>query len=216
MASSGATPLAKVGAPAAQCSICLEEVEDCTTALNCRHVFCYDCITHWLLLHNRCPLCRSVIIQVVHQVTEAGSALPVERIEEVPEPEEQRGFVMHMGFLTMVHTPAESPICMLVPINIPPSVRFFYMVRILEPDHTLFFGGIDPGTLFVLPQDLAGVTQALESFNIFRVEPGIHGEVPHRHVISLSEHVPHQNGNQAQAALRQSTSTADPDEDDLD
>lgn len=211
-----ATPTATVDAQAAQCSICLDNIEDRTTVSNCRHVFCYDCISHWLLQHNRCPLCRSVITQVAHQVIEAGSVLPVERTEDVPVPESQMGYVFNMGFLTLVHTPLESQLFMLIPVKLSASERFFYMLRSLEPDHDFIFANVNPGTLFVLPQDLENVKEVLESHNIFRVEPGIHTHAHYRHADFLEVHEPHQYGHQAQVSSRQSTSTANSDEDELD
>ena len=38
------------------CSICFDTGSNFTT--NCKHHFCNECITSWLLLHNNCPICR--------------------------------------------------------------------------------------------------------------------------------------------------------------
>lgn len=177
------------GAP--NCPICLDEVESRTTALNCRHVFCYGCISHWVRRHNRCPLCRSVIRQLLHQVTEPGSSTPVDRYEDVTVPEEMRGFTINLGFLTVVHTPEEEPLNMVQPVTFQNSLRVFYLLRVLEPDHTFFMAGISPGTQFVLGESLAEVTSVLEANGIFRIEAGLHEGALHRHASYLELHAPH-------------------------
>ena len=45
-----------------RCSICLETLEDPATVVDCGHVFCHECIAHWVRQRNRCPLCRQVCV----------------------------------------------------------------------------------------------------------------------------------------------------------
>ena len=93
--------------PPNKCPICLEEIENQSTALNCGHIFCYECISHWVQQRNRCPLCRQVIGRIRHKVTEESGQL-IDREEEVPVPEEQQGFILNLGFITVVRTPMDS------------------------------------------------------------------------------------------------------------
>lgn len=43
---------------AVQCSVCLTEVEDQTTLVDCCHVFCFDCIMAWFEIRQNCPICK--------------------------------------------------------------------------------------------------------------------------------------------------------------
>ena len=40
------------------CSICLDEINEETTKLNCVHTFHTKCIDTWFKRSHRCPLCR--------------------------------------------------------------------------------------------------------------------------------------------------------------
>lgn len=40
------------------CPICLEEIENYSYTTLCNHIFCLNCIYHWLQSHNTCPMCR--------------------------------------------------------------------------------------------------------------------------------------------------------------
>jgi hypothetical protein len=39
------------------CSICMNDIVDCVKT-PCDHEFCNDCLTHWLMTKNSCPMCR--------------------------------------------------------------------------------------------------------------------------------------------------------------
>jgi len=42
-----------------ECPICMNKLNNeqkCIT--NCSHYFCYDCLTSWLSINNKCPNCR--------------------------------------------------------------------------------------------------------------------------------------------------------------
>lgn len=47
-----------------ECPICLEET-NLVTLVKCKHAFCEDCISEWIVSNNckkvECPLCRKVI-----------------------------------------------------------------------------------------------------------------------------------------------------------
>ena len=55
-----------------KCSICLSPVSN-PIELKCHHSFCYKCIDRWMRqtcstcdvnqIHNRCPICREIILQ---------------------------------------------------------------------------------------------------------------------------------------------------------
>lgn len=64
------------------CAICLEELEPpcLVRILRCQHGFHAQCVTHWLLSANRCPLCNVVCVaRGQHSETEVnGTANPVE------------------------------------------------------------------------------------------------------------------------------------------
>ncbi len=43
----------------AQCGICMNDLRHPSTPIKCGHVFCWDCIQHWLVtVRSECPLCR--------------------------------------------------------------------------------------------------------------------------------------------------------------
>ncbi|GMH21985.1 hypothetical protein Nepgr_023828 [Nepenthes gracilis] len=48
------------------CSICLEEYEQGQGIgeLDCSHVFHFECIKQWLMLKNRCPLCKTTALSL--------------------------------------------------------------------------------------------------------------------------------------------------------
>lgn len=42
------------------CPICFDKLQS-PVVTQCGHVFCYDCIDHWLLRSNKCPMCNKPI-----------------------------------------------------------------------------------------------------------------------------------------------------------
>ncbi|CAI2381124.1 unnamed protein product [Moneuplotes crassus] len=44
-----------------QCRICMTEIEEGAIKTPCGHYFDKDCIMPWLRIHNRCPICKSVV-----------------------------------------------------------------------------------------------------------------------------------------------------------
>ncbi|CAD8112940.1 unnamed protein product [Paramecium sonneborni] len=40
------------------CAVCLEDVIENKSQLNCSHIFHQDCINNWLILHRNCPICK--------------------------------------------------------------------------------------------------------------------------------------------------------------
>ena len=48
------------------CSICINELEvnQDVIELECKHIYCEDCITEWTLYNNSCPTCRKKIAVV--------------------------------------------------------------------------------------------------------------------------------------------------------
>ena len=47
--------------PDKECTICLEEFDNETYTLKCKHTYCKKCIQEWLEEHTTCPLCRQPI-----------------------------------------------------------------------------------------------------------------------------------------------------------
>ncbi|KAK4432977.1 E3 ubiquitin-protein ligase RDUF1 [Sesamum alatum] len=48
-----------------QCSVCMESFEiggGAGKQVSCGHVFHGNCISHWLSIHNSCPLCRREVV----------------------------------------------------------------------------------------------------------------------------------------------------------
>ncbi|QPI70173.1 ubiquitin E3 ligase ICP0 [Equid herpesvirus 6] len=50
------------------CAICLEPPEDVSAALPCLHRFCYACLTRWVDLNPRCPLCKTPVASLLHAI----------------------------------------------------------------------------------------------------------------------------------------------------
>ncbi|KAH9389631.1 E3 ubiquitin-protein ligase dtx3l [Tyrophagus putrescentiae] len=179
------------GSSAPNCPICLDSVVTRTTALSCGHVFCHDCITHWVRLHNRCPLCRTVIRRLLTQESQAGSATPVDHFEEVHVPDEMRGFVLNLGYLTVLRTPTDESLFMVQPVRLDNPLRVFYLLRVFEPANTVLLADLPLNTLFLVEENLAEVTAVLQSNGIFRIEDGLHNGAFHRHASYLEQHEPH-------------------------
>ncbi|KAL2229020.1 UNVERIFIED_CONTAM: hypothetical protein Sindi_1881700 [Sesamum indicum] len=45
-----------------QCSVCMEGFGGVGKQVHCGHVFHENCISHWLSIHNSCPLCRRKVV----------------------------------------------------------------------------------------------------------------------------------------------------------
>lgn len=57
---SGVTPEAEGGSlDSIICAICLGKATDKVAVVECAHVFCRECISHWHKVSNQCPLCKS-------------------------------------------------------------------------------------------------------------------------------------------------------------
>ena len=63
------------------CPVCLETMEECVN-LNCNHRFHINCITQWIDLENKCPLCRSCVIDC-EKCHNLGSFIPIEHIPDI-------------------------------------------------------------------------------------------------------------------------------------
>lgn len=48
------------------CPICLNAITDRAQADACRHEFCRTCLVEWSGNHNRCPMCRQIYHNVLH------------------------------------------------------------------------------------------------------------------------------------------------------
>lgn len=44
------------------CNICFEDIVDDKFKTSCEHKFHNKCLTHWVLSHNTCPLCRKNLV----------------------------------------------------------------------------------------------------------------------------------------------------------
>ncbi|KAL2229019.1 UNVERIFIED_CONTAM: hypothetical protein Sindi_1881600 [Sesamum indicum] len=45
-----------------ECSVCMEGFSGAGKQVDCGHVFHEKCISHWLSIHNSCPLCRRKVV----------------------------------------------------------------------------------------------------------------------------------------------------------
>ena len=45
-----------------ECPICMEVVKDAAYIDICKHTFCKQCITKWVMYKNTCPLCATIIV----------------------------------------------------------------------------------------------------------------------------------------------------------
>ena len=46
-----------------ECSICLTNIIN-VGKLNCKHVFCHECINHWYTINKLCPMCKQLITHI--------------------------------------------------------------------------------------------------------------------------------------------------------
>ena len=42
-----------------QCAICLDQMEETKSKLQCGHVFCFECLMSWCRVKLECPTCRT-------------------------------------------------------------------------------------------------------------------------------------------------------------
>lgn len=47
------------------CSICLNKINNPFKINPCNHLFCKNCINSWKKFNNSCPICRSIIINLI-------------------------------------------------------------------------------------------------------------------------------------------------------
>ncbi len=47
------------------CNICMNKIKNKRT-LDCKHVFCKECINKWQCINNKCPTCRAIISKSSH------------------------------------------------------------------------------------------------------------------------------------------------------
>eukprot|EP00741_Cyanophora_paradoxa_P021848 tig00021374_g21090.t1 len=60
-----------------ECAICRAgELQDRTTAHDCGHAFCYDCIKRWTSMKNVCPLCGQVVVRLRRSAGEEEEVQP--------------------------------------------------------------------------------------------------------------------------------------------
>lgn len=50
------------------CPICLHHCVDPTILDNCKHIFCFECITEWTRLKPECPLCKCALLKLKHKL----------------------------------------------------------------------------------------------------------------------------------------------------
>ena len=92
-------------------------------------------------------------------------------------------------------------------------MRIRYALRLLDQDHTYFLAGVEPGTMWVLPENLSSVTAALESYGITAIEAGTHAHVgpTAAHTTFLDMHHNHdQRRQQLQREANTTTTTQQP------
>src|SRR3990167_5477816 len=51
-----------------QCTICLEELQNCTVLMPCYHHFCFVCINQWYEINPSCPLCKEPIDKFIYDI----------------------------------------------------------------------------------------------------------------------------------------------------
>lgn len=49
-----------------ECCVCMEVTNINIYDTICKHKFCKNCLDEWLILHNNCPLCRTIIKKNTH------------------------------------------------------------------------------------------------------------------------------------------------------
>ncbi|ALJ84463.1 ubiquitin E3 ligase ICP0 [Felid alphaherpesvirus 1] len=50
------------------CPICLDPMNDLTFTMPCLHKFCYSCLSRWVGLNNKCPLCKTSVTSLIHSI----------------------------------------------------------------------------------------------------------------------------------------------------
>ena len=47
------------------CPICLNKCNRKTRTNGCNHIYCNDCITKWMKISNKCPMCRRNFSRII-------------------------------------------------------------------------------------------------------------------------------------------------------
>eukprot|EP01095_Lingulamoeba_sp_RSL-Kostka_P006065 TRINITY_DN1870_c0_g1_i2.p1 TRINITY_DN1870_c0_g1~~TRINITY_DN1870_c0_g1_i2.p1 ORF type:complete len:250 (+),score=85.20 TRINITY_DN1870_c0_g1_i2:95-844(+) len=68
------------------CTICLNKIEDCGI-LECKHVFCFNCIVEWTKISSTCPLCKKEVRRVKSKTT--NKVVNIKEKKQVAEFEEE-------------------------------------------------------------------------------------------------------------------------------
>lgn len=57
-----------------------DSISKVSGVLDCRHIFCYQCIESWTKMSNSCPLCKKPYLQIIK--SKNGKSVEVIVIEE--------------------------------------------------------------------------------------------------------------------------------------
>lgn len=60
------------------CPICLRDFEDVAMIHPCCHIFCFGCISKWILQKSNCPLCKKHVDEIKHGFRVTRSSLGLE------------------------------------------------------------------------------------------------------------------------------------------
>ncbi|XP_074934785.1 uncharacterized protein LOC142050232 [Phalacrocorax aristotelis] len=94
-----------------RCPICLDRWEDTSYVTPCLHQFCYLCILQWAETKPECPLCKSIILSIMHWV-QADDNFDEDVITPPAEPSAvrcQAGGVPDGPATQSLHHPAAAP-----------------------------------------------------------------------------------------------------------
>lgn len=190
------------------CPICLSNIEDVTTALNCRHRFCFGCISQWSVEHNRCPVCRQTLAFLEHQCYDSAGQqqtvrTPVNARNVNTEPQ-----ILQLGDFTLIETALESPLFILQPVIFPFLDTVRYSMQMLDADHIYFVRTARPGTLYTRPENLFEVVSVLEQAGITRYDPD-------SHLFSSSNHPGFMQTHKHHAKDQVGKSNGNPSEEDI-
>ncbi|KAF7488377.1 E3 ubiquitin-protein -like ligase [Sarcoptes scabiei] len=171
-----------------KCSICLEDILNLTFANHCHHSFCFDCIRQWIRFHNKCPLCRQRIQFITFNFR---SNEDYDRIDVQPPVVQQEYVQMISNDFYLISTPEQSGLYLIFPFL--DGGRIYYNQQFLRQGQNFIIRNSDPGTLFVLPEDLEQVLSLLENVSIYRYRQHFG-----RHPLFLKEHRDHRHHNHRQ------------------
>ncbi|XP_054160573.1 uncharacterized protein LOC128958695 [Oppia nitens] len=165
----------EVGSP--DCPVCLNRVQNRAYTNRCLHEFCYSCIKEWSQQHNRCPVCRGVYSNILHNIRSKEDY----DIEVVEEPiEDGVGALVTLGNsgIAMLVTPPENGVYLIEPRETPYGIR--HNIMFYGPNQVFLLHNVNQNMVLTTAERLEPILRELGA-TPYRPHNGRHSPFLRRH-----------------------------------